>query len=48
MKYEFKTVDGVGLINVDVNSLSRNLSLSLVDSIGTRWHVEEGKDSLLG
>ena len=46
MEYDFKVVHRAGLMNMDVDGLSRNLVPSQADAIGARWHVEEGEDSL--
>jgi hypothetical protein len=48
MEYDFKVVHRACLVNMDADSLSRNPIPSQVDAIGARWHVEDGKDSLLG
>jgi hypothetical protein len=48
MEYDFKVVHRAGLVNMDVDGLSRNPIPSQADAIGTRWHVEDGKDSLPG
>ena len=48
MEYDFKVVHRAGLVNMDVDGLSRNLVPSQADAIGVRWHIEEGEDSLLG
>jgi hypothetical protein len=46
MEYDFKVVHRAGLVNMDVDGLSRNPVLSQADATGARWHVEEGEDSL--
>jgi hypothetical protein len=48
MEYDFKVVHRAGLVNMDADGLSRNLVPSQVDAIGTRWHVDDGEDSLPG
>jgi hypothetical protein len=48
LEYDFKVVHKAGLVNMDVDGLSRNPIPSQADATGTRWHVEEGEDSLPG
>jgi hypothetical protein len=48
MEYDFKVVHRAGLVNMDADGLSRNPIPSQADATGTRWHVEEGEDSLPG
>jgi hypothetical protein len=48
MEYDFKVVHRAGLVNIDVDGLSRNPILSQADATSARWHVEDGKDSLPG
>jgi hypothetical protein len=48
MEYDFKVVHRTGLVNMDADGLSRNPIPSQTDVTGTRWHVEEGEDSLPG
>jgi hypothetical protein len=48
MEYDFKVVHRAGLVNMDVDGLSRNPIPSQADAIGTRWHIEEGENSLPG
>jgi hypothetical protein len=47
MEYDFKVVHRAGLVNMDVDSLSRNPIPSQADATGARWHVEDGDDSLM-
>jgi hypothetical protein len=46
MEYDFKVVHRAGLVNMDVDGLSRNPIPSQANATGARWHVEEGEDSL--
>jgi hypothetical protein len=46
MEYDFKVVLRASLVNMDADGLSRNPVPSQADATGTRWHVEEGEDSL--
>jgi hypothetical protein len=48
MEYNFKVVHRAGLVNMDIDGLSRNPISNQADTTCTRWHVEDGEDSLLG
>jgi hypothetical protein len=48
MEYDFKVVHRAGLVNMDVDGLSRNPVPNQADATGARWHVDIGEDSLLG
>jgi hypothetical protein len=48
MEDDFKVVHRAGLVNMDANGLSRNPVPSQADVTGTRWHVDDGEDSLPG
>jgi hypothetical protein len=48
MEYNFKVVHRAGLVNMDADGLSRNPVPSQADATGSRWHVDDGEDSLPG
>ena len=47
-EYNFKVVHRFGLVNLDVDGLSRNPCLSQKDSIGARWNVGEDEEEMPG
>jgi hypothetical protein len=48
MEYDFKVVHRAGLVNMDADGLSHNPVPSQADATCTRWHIDDGEDSVLG